>query len=113
MPRPPAPVRLPLAAGALGWCTGLGQVVLLRELLVVAGGNELALAVGLALWLGLSGLGSLLAGRLTRRDGLTLALALAGAGPLAGLCLARLAPAWMGLTPGAAPGLLGLGGLGL
>lgn len=113
MPGPPAPVRPLLAAGALGWCAGLGQVVLLRELLVIAGGNELVLAVGLALWLGLSGLGCLAAGRWSRGGGFSAPLVWAGAGPLAGLVLARLAPHWAGLTPGAVPGLAGLAGLGL
>ncbi|MFH1059388.1 MAG: hypothetical protein V1797_12025 [Pseudomonadota bacterium] len=112
MPGPPAPVRPLLAAGVLGWCAGLGQVVLLRELLVIAGGNELVLAMGLALWLGLSGLGSLAAGRWSQ-GGLSAPLVLAGAGPLAGLLLARLVPVWAGLTPGAVPGLAGLAGLGL
>lgn len=119
-----APASRAWPAAGLGLASGLAQVVLLRELLTLGGGNELTLALGLAAWLGLGGLGSLLAGRLARRRPLASplpALLLAGLGGLAGLLLARLAPGLLGLAPGQVPGwgqglaccLLALGPAGL
>ncbi|MBI5523785.1 MAG: hypothetical protein HY910_14245 [Desulfarculus sp.] len=107
MPRPAAAQpRLAWAAGALGLTAGLNQVVLLRELLVLAGGNELSLALSLAGWLCLSALGSLLASRLPLAPVSPLpALLVAGVGGLLGLVLARLAPVILGFDPGEAAGL--------
>lgn len=107
MPRPAATQpRLAWAAGALGLAAGLNQVVLLRELLVLAGGNEFSLALGLAGWLVFSALGSLSSSRLPlpARSPLP-ALWVAGAGGLLGLVLARLAPLILGFDPGEAAGL--------
>jgi spermidine synthase len=90
---------------------GLAQVTLLREVMVLAGGNEFSLALGLACWLAWVGAGSLLAGgrerasRAGQSPGAVWSLALAGAGGLASLVLARLALPLLGLTPGAVPDL--------
>jgi len=46
----------------------VAQVLVLRELLVLAQGQELKLALGLWCWLGWTGLGSLLGGRLARSE---------------------------------------------
>ncbi|MCD6360827.1 MAG: hypothetical protein J7M38_08160 [Armatimonadetes bacterium] len=53
---------------APGLAAGVAQVLLLRELLTVAYGNELSLGVLLACWLICGALGSLLARRLARPD---------------------------------------------
>ncbi len=106
--QPASPPRHP-AALALGLCAGLGQVVLLRELMVLCGGSELALALGLAAWLAWSALGSLLGAKLatrkTTRHHAAPALWAAAAGCLASLALARLAP----LPGGAVGGVPSLG----
>ncbi len=103
----PGPRRQWLPAAGLGLCSGLCQVVLLRELMVIAGGNELSLGLGLAAWLGWTGLGAALSGRLARpRPGAAgLGLALAGSGGLAALVLTRLLPAWAGQAAGSVPSL--------
>lgn len=103
----PGPWRESLPAAGLGICSGLCQVVLLRELLVIAGGNELSLGLGLAAWLGWGALGAWLGGRLARPwpAARCLGLTLAGAGGLASLGLARLLPAWAAQAAGAVPSL--------
>lgn len=97
-----------LAAVGLGLCAGLGQVVLLRELMVLCGGSELALGLGLAAWLAWTALGSLLGAKLaarnTARHHAAPALWVAGGGCLASLALARLAPL-LGGPVGAVPSL--------
>ena len=96
------------AAGALGLVCGLGQVVLLRELMVLCGGNELSLALGLALWLACGALGSLLLSRLAQAWRLRSFLApllLASTGGLASLVLLRLLPLMLGLNLGQTPSL--------
>ncbi len=50
---------------AAGFAAGVAQVLLMRELLVVADGNELSMGLLLACWLLAGALGSLLARRLT------------------------------------------------
>lgn len=62
--RPPA-----AAALALGVTSQLGQVLFLRELLMVFHGNELAIGIVLAAWLVWVGVGSLLGPKLLRRSG--------------------------------------------
>lgn len=52
---------------AYGTLTMAGQVLILRELLVLCQGQELKLALGLWCWLLLTGLGSLVGGRLATR----------------------------------------------
>lgn len=109
-----------IPAVALGLAAGLGQVVLLRELLALAGGSELALSMGLAVWLlwsaigGLSGKGAgRLLGRLPDRfaaqypalAGPTPPLVLATAGGVASLFLTRALPLLLGPEPGAVAGL--------
>ncbi len=67
---PPAHPRQASLAGlilAYGAGTMVSQVLILRELLVLAQGQELKLALGLWCWLLWTGLGSLLGGRLTPR----------------------------------------------
>jgi spermidine synthase len=58
-----------------GAWTLVAQVLVLRELLVLAQGQELKLALGLWCWLGWTGLGSLLGGRLSRSEATTAILA--------------------------------------
>ena len=63
---PPAPLRIwtvPLILSLIGFTAVITQVVLMRELLVVFYGNELALGVMLANWLLWTALGAALAGR--------------------------------------------------
>ena len=70
--------RVGLAVGALGVMAVMTQLALMREMLCVFSGNELALGVILGNWLLLTGLGSWLgrtAGRV-RHPGRTLALLL-------------------------------------
>ncbi|MBI4799991.1 MAG: hypothetical protein HY794_14950 [Desulfarculus sp.] len=104
MPRPAAvQPRLAWAAGALGLAAGLNQVVLLRELLVLAGGNELGLALALAGWLCFSALGRLLASRLPLAPVSPLpALLVAGGGGLLGLLLAAF-PLLLAVAPADQP----------
>lgn len=108
-PPSPAPGAGPAwAAGALGLLAGLGQVVLLRELMVLCGGNELSLALGLAAWLFCAALGSLLASRLPRVVNLASPLAVllpAGLFGLVSLALLRLLPLMLGLNLGQTPSL--------
>lgn len=94
---------------AYGAGTLAGQVLILRELLVLCQGQELKLALGLWCWLMWTALGSLAGGRLAPRLPLNLAtlghllfllaLFLPGA-----ILMARLAPALMGLPAGQALG---------
>jgi spermidine synthase len=96
---------LPALILAYGALTLTGQVLLLREMLVLAQGQELKLALGLWCWLGLTGAGSLLGGRWVRgRD--------ATPGHLAALLglLALLLPGTVGVAralPSLAPLLVG------
>lgn len=102
----------PLAATlALGVASQLGQVLLLRELLVVFHGNEMALGLILAAWLAWGGLGSRLAagraGRTERPRLCLFCLSLAYLFLLPGVLF--LTRAWRGfiaLPPGAYPSLL-------
>jgi spermidine synthase len=65
----PARFRPPVAAAlALGVTSQLGQVLFLRELLMVFHGNELAIGIVLAAWLVWVGIGSLLGPRLLRHS---------------------------------------------
>jgi len=88
--------------------TGItAQLLLVRELLAVFLGNELALGVVLACWLALEALGSWLAGRLKPRITLFVVVVLASILALpASLWLARIIRPLLGLAPGQIPGLL-------
>ena len=94
--------RLQGAVLAYGAGTMVSQVLILRELLVLAQGQELKLALGLWCWLLWAGLGSLGGGRLVSRE-------FPGAPRLGGLLLLQgwLLPATMVLTR-ALPSLLPL-----
>jgi spermidine synthase len=108
----------------LGAWAALAQVVLVREGLGVCGGNELAVALGLAGWLAGVGLGALLCGAFRDRAALLAPSAvLAGPAALLGLAALRLDRVLLGVPAGGDPGLgalavvlfagLGLGGLGV
>ncbi|MBW1713117.1 MAG: hypothetical protein JRJ59_08230 [Deltaproteobacteria bacterium] len=100
--------RLSAAAVGVGLTAGLGQVVILRELMVLAGGNELSLGLGLACWLTWGGLGSLATGLWlgrVRGSGLIAPLLIVGLGGGLSLALARLAPWLLGLNLGMVPSL--------
>lgn len=90
----------------IGFTAAAAQIVFLRELLVVSGGNEMALGAALAAWLLWTAAGSALGGRLR----LTLPIlqaAVAAALPLS-LAALRAARAWFHATPGEVlgPGVL-------
>jgi spermidine synthase len=100
----------------VGGVTGLGQVVLLRELMVLAGGSELSLGLGLASWLLLGAAGSLVAAgwlRGRQEASLLTPLVMVGAGGLASLLLARAAPLVWGVRLGAVPPLVDMAGCGM
>ena len=59
--------KLNLSAFILGLTSMIGQIIIIRELIVVFYGNELSLAVILASWLFWTSIGSLLLGRLVDR----------------------------------------------
>ena len=61
------PERLAVAFVSLGFVAITGQIVLMRELLVVFSGNELSAAVVLAFWLIWTAAGSALLGRISDR----------------------------------------------
>ena len=108
MPAQAAQLPRAWAALVLGLAAGLAQVVLLRELLVLAGGREICLALGLAAWLGLAALAAWLAGRIAPRlgsHGPGRALLLGSWGGLLSLALARLAPLITGHPLGQVDGL--------
>jgi spermidine synthase len=63
----PRPSALPVLVGA-GLYAGLAQVILLRQLLNVAAGNELTIGLMLAVWLLSAALGAWAAGRGARGD---------------------------------------------
>ncbi len=90
----------------------MGQALLLREVLVLFAGFELAAGLALASWLLWSAAGSWLAGRFWKRPvggGLLAAgLSLLGLALPLTLVLARCSRAGLGLAPGTAPGLEGL-----
>jgi spermidine synthase len=69
VPPPSSPPHRPLGPLVLsyGAATLVGQVLILREILVLAQGQELKLALGLWCWLFWTGLGSLLGGWLAAR----------------------------------------------
>jgi len=87
----------------LGFSAVIGQVVLMRELLVVFGGNEAALGITLACWLLWTALGSYLAGRIFL-TGNTAALAtiecLYGISLIGAVCFVRSSRAIFHTLPG-------------
>ena len=101
-----------IAVLAVGFGGVVAQVLVLREMVVTFYGNELSLGVMLACWLGWTGLGSLVLGRLTRRvrpqEGFLAGLMVAGALVLVvTVVVARLAKVLVGLPEGAVLGFLG------
>ena len=104
-PASPAPRTAAPLVLAYGAATLAGQVLILREILVLAQGQELKLALGLWCWLVWTGLGSLLGGWLAGRRPVSPAT-------LAGLLavLALLLPGTILLAralPTLAPGVIG------
>lgn len=89
----------------LGFTAAVAQIVLLRELLAAAGGNEISIGLALAGWLAWTAAGSALAGRagaVARHPRIftaALQAAVAVAAPAAVLA-ARAAPRWLGALPG-------------
>lgn len=122
MSETPRASALPLLAGA-GFYAGLGQVILLRQLLNIAAGNELTIGLMLAIWLLSAALGAWWAGRVGSRldDGRRLMNYLFGMTGLTWLVLligvdvAWCAPSLLQLLPGGlgaeAGEVLGLGQL--
>jgi spermidine synthase len=51
------------ALGLIGFSAVVGQIVLLRELIVVFNGNEISLGIMFATWLFWTAIGSILSGR--------------------------------------------------
>jgi spermidine synthase len=107
VPPAPSPPQRGLSSLVLayGAATLAGQVLILREILVLAQGQELKLALGLWCWLVWTGLGSLLGGWLAARRS-------PGPAALAGLLalLALLLPGTLLLAralPTLAPGIIG------
>jgi spermidine synthase len=103
------PSHVPLAL-TLGIASQIGQVVYLRELLMVFHGNELALGIILAAWLLWVGVGSRLGAALLDRLGdawlaLRVDAAAVALGLPATLMLIRLLPATFDAPPGALPSL--------
>ena len=88
--------------------TALGyQSWLLRRLLAVLGGNELVVALALAAWLFISGIGAVAGGQDSRSGWLVLiGFPLLAALPLAFLIASFLLPPLLGLLPGEAAGPL-------
>ncbi|MGD9124915.1 MAG: fused MFS/spermidine synthase, partial [Desulfarculaceae bacterium] len=81
----------------------ISQVVLFRELMIVAGGNELSLGLAAAGWLAWAALGGFCGGRLGARwrpAGPALPLILTGATGIFSLWLVRLAPGFLGIPMG-------------
>ena len=101
-PAPPPAVRRLAAAAALGAAGMAAQVLLFREALVRAGGDELALGALLATWLAAGGIGAL-AGRWPRRappGASALGAAFLVAAVAGGALAWRAAPAAGGALPG-------------
>lgn len=108
--------RLVLAWICLGFTSMVGQVVLMRELLVVFYGNEMSLGIILACWLFWVGVGSLVLGRLVTENGrgikafvlcqMLLALFL----PLS-LVMTRISKLVIGVSPGEIMGLFTMAGI--
>ena len=98
-----APASARLALVAVGLVTLLGQVVLLRELLVASFGSELVALLALAGWLAGTALGAFAGGRLgaaSRRQIEVAFLLFAGTLILAGALARGLRPL-LGAAPGA------------
>ncbi|MDP2911652.1 MAG: hypothetical protein Q8N76_04920 [Candidatus Omnitrophota bacterium] len=57
-------LKLNISAFVLGFTSMIGQIIIIRELIVVFYGNELSLGIILACWLFWTGIGSLVFGRL-------------------------------------------------
>lgn len=105
------PKRVVVAWILMGFSSIIGQVVLMRELLVVFYGNEISVGIILACWLLWVGLGSLFLGRLVRRikkkaGAFVLSqIFVAVFFPLS-IVLARISKLVLGVSPGEIIGLL-------
>ncbi len=87
----------------MGWVLATSQTTLLREVLAVAQGSELALGIALGLWLVLTALGSALSGWLPARHterALALGALLVGPALVLALLGARALPRLFHLAPG-------------
>lgn len=99
--------RIRTRLAALGFVSLLGQVVLLRELLVASFGSELVAILGLGVWMLGTAAGAFLGGRKEALDRLLgSGLVLLGGLLVIGMGAARLHRLWLPGTPGAflAPG---------
>ncbi|MBD3368419.1 MAG: hypothetical protein GF405_09665, partial [Candidatus Eisenbacteria bacterium] len=105
IPRPLRP-RTAAAFASLGFLALSVQALVLRELLVGWRGNEMSLGIALAIWLGLTGLGSLVGARARAASARVFSGRLALLGMLAPLTLlaARFSPALFGIGPGRSAG---------
>lgn len=98
------PVQHVLAFGILGITFAIAQVLLLRESVLLARGNELSIGIVLGNWILAAGLGSALAGRSPIRPGraregyVLLQVAVSVLLPVSVLA-ARTSRHWMGLPP--------------
>lgn len=102
--------RVHFLFAAMGFATMVAQIVIMRRLIVVYGGNELVSGAVLAGWLGFSGVGNLIAGRFAdriidvRRAAAISLFALAAAIPLT-TAAATLIKVAFGIPPPAMVGL--------
>ncbi len=98
------PVRLVLAFGILGVTFVIAQVLLLREAVLLARGNELSIGIVLGNWILAAGLGSALAGRgllrpkIAREVYVLVQAAVSALLPVSVLA-ARTSRHWLGLPP--------------
>lgn len=104
-------IRRNIIFAALGFAAMVAQIVVMRRLIVVFGGNELVVGATFAGWLGASGIGNVVAGRFADRTANTaralaiLIFALALAIP-ATVAAAGLVKAFCGIAPPVMPGFL-------
>ncbi len=101
---------LGLSMLVLGFSEGVTQVVLLREVITFAGGNELSLGTALAAWLLWTAAGSFMAAWLSGKKAFSSpapVLLLSGLAGLGSLVCAFLLPPWLGFSKGITPGLAG------
>jgi spermidine synthase len=117
-PKPLAGRRLAALLAAMGAYALVAQTALLRQFLVIFGGNELALGLFFGAWFAGIGLGAAAAGRLADRRvpgaAGVFVVALVGAlVPPACLIAMKTMPVWLRLPPGLAPTwtVIGLAGL--
>jgi len=100
-------LNLWVAAFFLGVVAILGQITLLREAIILAGGNEMSLGITLGIWTLAVGSGSITAGRWFKpgNSAFAVTLAILPAAYLASLYLIWSARSWMGVNFGEAVGV--------